>query len=523
MKKILLAIPFLVSSFMLSAQGLFDVVKYSNLDIMGTARYMSLAGSMGAIGGDPSAIVDNPGALGIYRSSEISFTLNATPSVTFARSSVYDTKAKDFHFNFNHISYVLAIPSGKETGYVSSNLSFTYNRMKDFNRTVHVRGENMPSMTEMMADMSSGFNPSALTVDNIYAPYLSVLGYQGYLINPGAGVDSIYYSPVSGNAAQIAYRGVENGRVEEYDLTYAANIGHYLYIGAGVGLQSMSYRLTSASGEQFTDRTGFQLSNVFSAVGIGAVLRVGVIARPVPFMRIGFSFQSPVWYSVSENYYGAVSSTTINSETDRVSDVNFSTKTTPNGYDFNSPLKFQASVGFVIGKMALVNFDYQYTDNKGMKLIDNSSDDLFYGPHFSVENADIKRNTVASHLFKLGAEFRVAQQFSLRAGFAYKTANMSQNSSRLLMDNTARTDVEMFHNLGSLYGAAGLGYRYNGFGIDISYMYARHNQQFAPYQQGAVLMDNGYFGLPENARRPASVADVSTIRHNVVMTLLYKF
>lgn len=523
MKKLLLAIPFIALSLTLSAQTMFDAAKYTNLDIMGTARYMALAGSMGAIGGDPSAILDNPGALGIYRSSEISFTLNATPSETFARSAAYDMKAKDFYFNFNQISYVLSVASGRDKGYVASNFSFTYNRLKDFHRTVYVRDNNTPSMTNMMADMTSGFAPSSLITDNSYVPYLSVLGYEGYLINPGIGADSIYYAPVSQTAAQMAYRGVESGRVDEYNFTYAANVGHYLYIGAGIGLQTLSYRLTSASGEQFADNTGFQLSNAFSAAGVGTVLRIGAIVRPFSFMRIGFSFQSPVWYSISENYYGSISSTTINSVTGKTSEVNYNLKSTTNSYDFNSPLKFQASVGFVIGKAALINFDYQYTDNKGMKVIDDSSNDLFYDPHFSVENADIKRNALTSHLFKLGAEFRVAQQFSLRAGFAYKTANMSQNTSRLLMDNTTRTDVEMFHNLGSLYGSAGFGYRYNGFGIDLTYMYARHNQQFAPYQQGAVLMDNGYFGLPENAKRPASMADVSTIQHNVVLTLLYKF
>ena len=89
-------------------QGLMDASKYANTDILGTARYMSMAGSMGALGGDPSAIIDNPAALGIYRSSELSFTLNAMPSVTSATSSTSKVKQNDFFFNFNQLSYVVA-------------------------------------------------------------------------------------------------------------------------------------------------------------------------------------------------------------------------------------------------------------------------------------------------------------------------------------------------------------------------------------------------------------------------------
>ena len=36
-------------------------------DLIGTARYVGLAGAMTAVGGDPTAIQDNPAGLGIYR------------------------------------------------------------------------------------------------------------------------------------------------------------------------------------------------------------------------------------------------------------------------------------------------------------------------------------------------------------------------------------------------------------------------------------------------------------------------
>ena len=89
-----------------------------------------------------------------------------------------------------------------------------------------------------------------------------------------------------------------------------------------------------------------------------------------------------------------------------------------------------------------------------------------------------------------------------------------------LMNNTIRTDAESFVDVKSLYGSVGLGYRYNGFGIDLTYAYSETDQLFNLFQDGAVLMSNGYFGTDVNN---TSFAKLKTIRHNAVLTLSYKF
>ena len=62
---ILLALsPFAFSLSPLQAQ---DFSRMSERSIMGTARYVGMSGAMTAIGGDPSACLDNPAGLGLYR------------------------------------------------------------------------------------------------------------------------------------------------------------------------------------------------------------------------------------------------------------------------------------------------------------------------------------------------------------------------------------------------------------------------------------------------------------------------
>ena len=55
-----------------------DIQRFSERQIIGTARYVGMGGAMTAIGGDPSAVQDNPAGLGLYRRSEVMLTLDET-------------------------------------------------------------------------------------------------------------------------------------------------------------------------------------------------------------------------------------------------------------------------------------------------------------------------------------------------------------------------------------------------------------------------------------------------------------
>ncbi len=510
----------LVSS--LNAQGLTDALKYGDTDILGTARYMSLAGSMGAVGGDPTAIVDNPGALGVYRGSELSFTLNATPSHSIANSNNEQSKRNDFFFNFNQLSYLFSLQSGRDKGYVSSNFSFTYNRLRDFHRTVGVKDYSTSSMTNLMASMTDGFGPSSVNEDNEYVPYISVLGYQGYLIDPMAAPDTAFYTPYADRANTMAYRGIESGRLEEYTISYAANIGHYLYLGASVGFQNLSYKLMSESGEIYDNGADMVLLNSFSTTGVGYLFRFGAIARPVSFLRLGFSVQTPVYFTMRDEFYGDINTYGTKAQN---TPLIYSTPISTSYYGYNSPLKMQASVGFVINKLGFINIDYQYSDYRGMRLRGDNDESIFSAPHFQFENNEIGDYARAQHMIKAGAEFRVASQFSFRAGFAYRTPNVGKDATRSLMDNTTRTDMEYMLDRGSLYASGGLGYRYNGFGIDITYGYSQRNQDFYAFQRDAQWSeaDKQFTVQNPTADTFKPTAKVRTLHHNIALTLLYKF
>ena len=58
-----------LSSGWLFAQGEMDAYRFSQTELNGTARSMSMGGAFGALGGDMSVMSHNPAGLGVYRSS----------------------------------------------------------------------------------------------------------------------------------------------------------------------------------------------------------------------------------------------------------------------------------------------------------------------------------------------------------------------------------------------------------------------------------------------------------------------
>ena len=64
-----------------------DYQRLGERTIMGTARYVGMAGAMTAIGGDPSAALDNPAGTGLYRHHEVMLTFDDAIDITTQHKS----------------------------------------------------------------------------------------------------------------------------------------------------------------------------------------------------------------------------------------------------------------------------------------------------------------------------------------------------------------------------------------------------------------------------------------------------
>ncbi|HQB22136.1 MAG TPA: hypothetical protein PLW23_07130, partial [Bacteroidales bacterium] len=153
MKKLLIiTISVLISWTTLFAQNEIDALRYSYLIPGGTARYNAMGGSFGALGADLSVMSFNPAGLGVFRSSELTFSTGFVLTQNFA--TINDNRASDFDFNFNinNISYLSSIKLKQNNSLKALNFGFSYNRLNNFNENIIIENpKSVNSMTDWFA------------------------------------------------------------------------------------------------------------------------------------------------------------------------------------------------------------------------------------------------------------------------------------------------------------------------------------------------------------------------------------
>ncbi len=508
------------------AQTEFDALKIVDHDINGTARYMSMGGAFGALGGDASAIRDNPAGLGIFRKSEFTGTLNALIQQTGAKwngsTETYDDLYK---LNPNNFAFVLAVPTWRSEsgapGLINSNWAFNFNRLKNFNRRMNIRsGTSNSSMTDYIAYVTSAYrqnynggipgselayvnSPKYEPFDNLNVPWLSILAYEGYLINESASNSGSWSSLLSkGETVTPSFSLEEKGYIDEYSLGWSGNISNKFYIGATLNLRNIEYSANSLYSETFNQGGGMSLENTFSTSGSGINVNIGAIFVPIDFMRLGLSLHSPTIYSLTDYNkakldYNSQSKGWIATPTDANTE-----------YKIQSPLRYDISVAFIAGQRGLISAEYSVNNLTGTRLMNSENNTGSFRP----ENEGMREMLNNTRTIKVGGEYRVTDNFSIRAGYANTSAPTKNTAAKFLRDNTIRTDTEYFLRNRTDYLSLGLGYQEANWRIDFAYMNRIQDDNFYPYNSNNLGTD-----LKVNPAR------VITQNNNLVFTLGFRF
>lgn len=101
---------------------------------------------------------------------------------------------------------------------------------------------------------------------------------------------------------------VENeGSMSEINFSYGGNYKNKLFLGASLGINSVSFRSTKTYNEEFFDDNN--QTTLFSSLqenlylsGTGVNVGLGVIYKPVDQLNVGLNFKSPTWYQINEEY-----------------------------------------------------------------------------------------------------------------------------------------------------------------------------------------------------------------------------
>lgn len=544
MKRMSLCFSLIALPLIVSAQSVTEAYSISQQDLRGTARYMSMAGAFGALGGDLSSISQNPGGIGVYRSSEIGLTLDLDIMNNKSTSGDFSSSVDKTKFYLNNIGAVFAINLRNSTmPYL--NLGFTYNKGASFSRSYsgsipnlktsmsnYIAGiSNSYGLTEADVSYGDGYDPYNPPINNRTVPWLAVLGYYGFLTNPEGNPDNPNWQGQFGNgtSGKGYFKVNEKGSLDEYNIAIGGNINNVVFWGMDFDITSIFYRIESNWGESLenayvynpnTESVGryqakWNLNDNYQLQGTGFCYKLGVIVKPIQELRLGFAFHTPTLYTLDETYYDAHIDYKYTFPTNDNSTWANDGYSSTNRFNFNTPWRIIASAAGVVGSKFIISADYQWEGYKHMKYSDASNysswsdpwnywddpwndwtdwygaprqksnastrSDYYYSAN-EYANAKIKEVYKDTHTIRIGAEYRVIPCFSIRAGYSFSSSPVTSKAKNYEVD-VPGTGLMSNYRLDDYtnHVTFGLGYKNKAFYADLAYVYKHTSSEYFPF------------------------------------------
>ena len=512
MKKISLLFALLIPNVLIAQSYYQDAIRFSNTQPLGSARIQALGGASVALGADPSAIISNPAGLGLYNSWEVALTPSLAFNNTHSSLNNSSLSTSSSKFSLDQISIVLSNPERSVSDiWLGGSWGFGVQKVNDFNGRISYSGTNdFNSLIDYTIEDANGYRANEFpNVEDAFD--ITSLAYYNYLIGPYNVIDSSYpddeyfsdvttfYEPSVKQAEIIETSGSQY----EIALGYGGNFSDVFYFGFNAALTTVNYEATKNYVESDynysqTDSSTYLPLNSFNATeklsidGIGANLTIGIIIRPVPAFRLGFSLSTPTNYALNDSYettLGAdwnnfyyediISGDTLLNSTFIESAILEST------YSLKTPTKYALGVAVFLGKLGFITFDSEFL-NYGKTSLESEDFSM------NTENIYLQNNFTNQANIKTGIEIRLSP-LRLRAGY-------SLNGVPIDKQNNLKYTNQSF--------SAGAGLLFDIVYTDFAFVYHQSSSQYSPY----LLAD---YSEP--------IIDINSNTTRLIFTLGFKF
>lgn len=512
------------------AQTAIDAYTITPTQLRGSARFVSMGGAFTSLGGDLSALTQNPAGLALYRTSDMGLTFDISIRNYATKTDQGNNSQSNTKVYFDNFGY--AGLANLNSTMRSFHWGIGYNRLATFDRKIS--GYNKPvagSLSNYVAQVTQGVNSADLLESDDFDPYLdgtadwlSILAYNSFMIN-NDGSDERYVGLRNATTVGDALYDVhEWGHVDEYNIDFAGNVADVFFWGLGVGIVDMKYsRATlyseSMAGATVYDRAtdalvsgnaGFNLENQKYVSGSGANLKIGVIVRPIEMLRLGLAVHTPTWLHVNHSGYAQTDFNYTPDGADKAHSGDYSTPDYGYSSRLNTPWRFMFGASVVLGSKAIVSADYERVAYSDMRI--KRHNDGFMGGYVTdqVANDDIKTLFKAGNIFRVGLEYRLSRSVSARLGYNYQGSAVTQRAADgIAYVSTAGTDpgYSLYNDTNNF--SVGLGYRYGGWYIDAAYQYTR--------QTGT------YHAFTTDQANIAPSANITSTHNNIVISTGFRF
>ena len=458
-----------------------DAIRYAVENLNGSARFRAMSGAFGAVGGDLSAINQNPAGSLFFNNNYATVTTSINNS---KNSSLYNgtrTKENDTSIDLNQagIVFIFNDYSGK-TDWKKIAVAFNYENTNNFNNSIFSEGTNQyNSIGDYFLNQAkaNGGIPLELLTNQPGESFYELYDYLGTLPDSS-------YPNVSGFQAQQAYLGYyanlfDSNSQNSYDSNVpSANylqqnyytstgyngkiIGNFatqykdvLFLGLNINAHFTDYMRTTSLREQndgqATNGVSYiRFDNQLHTYGSGFSFNLGAIVKIVPQFRLGLAYESPKWYRLTDELAQYVGSKySINNViSDYFADPEIINVYAP--YNIQTPSKWTTSFVYIFGKKGLFSADISQSDFSKTRLKPKND----YAGINSYLNSAL-HNAIE---VRLGGEYKF-KQMSFRGGYRF--------------DQSPYKVDRVFGDLTGYSG--GLGYNFGENRIDIAYSYEHRN------------------------------------------------
>lgn len=533
----------------------WDFSELARPQTFGTARATGMGGAFVSLGADMTALSLNPAGLGMYRRSEFSIT----PLVSLARAETPGTGSwaenSKNRFALANIGAALNVYQSASGSLTSVTLGIGMNRVADFNTRYSFSSDtrfdpalgSVPSIADVYVGMfergengarifperrEDGDPNGALAFRNPYF-WPAVLGYKAAMVHVaernGDPSTQVWERDAIGPSASIlrSVDVINSGSINEFDLSFGANINNIVYFGASLGIQSVHKRSDYVYGEDygyFDNPNGIahngngevlpaqlEYADLWQRVvvdGSGVNFKLGVIVRPVAGLRLGMAFHTPTFYSLDRSYRAGMDYRLLSNEGDKPIEERIESPTQydegSDGWEFVSPSRLMFGASYTFGNFAIVSLDYERDWYNGIRVKNTPTGvDLTEADY----KADFKQNFCGTNAVRAGVEVKPLPMLALRLGGGYTSSMLRDESLAYEFPQTTT----------SYYVTAGAGVNLSrSITLDVAYQYLKENQSqyslFYSYDQAT--------GVYEAA---SDLYETSLKRNFITMTLGFHF
>lgn len=489
---------------MVSAQDSYDIPNITSSDLNGSARFVSMGGALGALGGDLSVMGTNPAGTAIYKKSDASFTLSGV--FTDKGAMGHDASRLSVDQAGAIFSFDQGNPTSKGLQFVNFGINYQKKRNHLSNSFIDVQHLNGNlSQTFQIADLANQCydTDSWGTLANLSAPIYNDDGsYKrgGIILEDelgyfGVGADDAYHE-------RATY-----GSTSQVDANVSFNVSDRFFWGATLSFYDINYNRESFYSELGVDGNAYDFTNWYKTTGSGVDFKFGFVCRPIeesPF-RIGATIHTPTYYNLTDANGAELYLNDEYLAHEDNSDFD---------YEYRTPWKFGLSAGHTIGRFFAIGAEWEYQDLTSGRY-DPAEGDYTYDSKNYFDSVNRYTNDVlkGQHTFKIGMEYKPVDDVAFRIGYNYVTSPFKDDAYRTITSAGPYTETDYTNWKGMNRFSLGVGFRFNGGYFDVAYQYQT--------QKGDFYAFDNYD--PKNAAYTLRPTSIKSDRSQLMATVGFRF